>query len=298
MEIAYLFRAFYPLQALAMEQDISYFTLPADELKRKIIQKQPQMQEIFDQCKARSQELLPGQARLHLPLISQVAYAKGARMLTTALTSIHESAKFTNNDLDQLANIIKNGLFSHEMREKTQMEGEGLSTGWDHYKTGGADCIFTNVIRQKEIDGKAAADRLFFSPTPFRLYISLQALNRGSYQYDNNNGGNRGFYDYASRPSIQEFLEDPRLVEGDHEVMLYTRVLPEEIQAIAVPSIEIKGRLLQHLREKKIVQVDSQGKEHLHGIPVEKFIIVHDQYKLVKDPALIERCSGKPQAKL
>lgn len=298
MEIAYLFRAFYPLEAMAMEQDIAYFSFPLDELKRKIIQKQPQMQEILEKYSAWPQEVLPGYVRPNFPILSQEAYARGARMLTTALTSIHASDTFQNEHLDQLANIIKNGLFSHEMRDKTLMEGEGLSASWDHYKTGGADCIFTNVVRQKDIDSNGPAHKLFFTSSPFRLYISLQALNRGSYQYDNNNGGNRSFYDYASRPSIRQFLEDSHLVEGEHEIMLYTRVLPEEIQAIVVPSLEIKGRLLKHLREKKIVQIDSQGKEHIHGIPVEKFIIVHDRYELVKDPTIIERCSKMPKAKL
>jgi hypothetical protein len=86
LKVGKLFRTFFPAEAHPIERSDSFFTLPLDQLKQKIIDTVPNMKDIFAQHTVTKIELLPGYVRYGVPVQKEV-HALGGRALTTALTS-------------------------------------------------------------------------------------------------------------------------------------------------------------------------------------------------------------------
>jgi hypothetical protein len=72
LKIGKLFRTFFPAEAHPIERSESFFTLPLDQLKQKVIDTVPNMEEIFAQHTVEKKELLPGYVRYGVPVAKEV----------------------------------------------------------------------------------------------------------------------------------------------------------------------------------------------------------------------------------
>ncbi len=268
MKIDFLFRMFYPAEAYPLERKRSFFELPLDQLKGKIVKKVPEMKTIFNTYKVGKQELLPGYFRLQVP-IDRFLYEKGVRALTA-------SVGFDYEDYDRLANMVKNGMFSQEMRDMNGIQGRGFNDE-SHYTEGGARSVYTQMIFEKDVQDQNKLEPLFCYASNLRFYFDIRVLNRGSYQYDYDLCGSRKEPYYSNRPSVFNFAAASQ--PNDHEVMVPDRILPGEIKGLSVKDGAVAEKLLQHFRKKGLVQ-----NEKINGIPVGEFIQVADRMseKLVK----------------
>ncbi len=285
LKLGTLFRTFYPAKARFMEKKDAFFTLPPDELKQAIIQEAPAMDKIFAKHTVVKRELFPGYVKYGVPLGNDVS-GWGGRALTTALTSLHNNGddRLEKKQLDQIANIVKNGLLSQELRDKNGISITGLNDE-EQYEDGGAQSVYTQIITARDIEEQKKMKNFgYFSPV--RLYISLDALHQGSYQYLNDNFGVKAGFDYKTRLTLKEFMQrNPDQFNG-HEIMLPDRVLPQYIKAMSVKTQEIKDQIIAHLRQLGLVHQNLQGQAIINGIPVDEFI--HHNKRLT--PEMVKSC--------
>ena len=114
-----------------------------------------------------------------------------------------------------------------------------------------------------------------------QMLFSLDALERGTYQYEYDSFGTRkmekSYYynDYLSRPSALEFTE--KVNKGGfsgNEVMVKERIPPSLIDGLVVPDKNTANSLVNYLKGKNLVQIDKNGQETVLDIPIDKFIRV------------------------
>ncbi len=286
IKIGILFRTFFPSKAYETEKDDSFFTLPLNKLKQRIVWVAPQMEEHFKQESIEARELFPGYVKYGVA-IDKKAYALGARALTTSLTSLGNAN--TQKSLDQIATILKIGLLSQEMREKNGINAKGLNFPY-HYIVGGAQSIYTQMIttsdllKQKRLSSFPYTS---FMTSPIRLYLSLDTLNQGSYQFIDGRCGSRVTDQYISRPTITQFVQSNPSMNPMHEIMLPDRVRPEYIKAMSVQSQLFKELIITHLRKCNLIH-----NEKINGIPVDEFIRTEDHIT----PDIVKHCHPSSKA--
>lgn len=292
LKMGHLFRIFFPKEATPLERSKEFFDLSLDELKAKMIEKAPEMEEIFNEYyeNMTPEEILEGRVRYRVNGLADRAYEEGARGLTAAITGVYSDRAL----YERVGSILKIGMLSSEFRAQGNMNAHGLSTGADFY-SGGSDSVFTQMITEKDCQEHTKFNDFYYD-SKIRFIISLDALETGSYQYYNDSYGNRtldsssdGFSvwgdDYASRPNILEFtntlqnthpIKDSSrgLLFGDHEVMLKERIDPSLFTGIVVTNERTRDGLLDYLRSQHIVQLDSEGHETILGIAADRFIHV------------------------
>jgi hypothetical protein len=269
IKIAAVFKTYFPTQAYDAEKEDDYFTLPLNQFKQKIIENIPAIKDIFEQQTVTKNELLPGCVKYGVK-IDQEASSRGARALTAAVTG--------GTNPEKLAMILKYGLLSHEMRERNDISEGGINNPWG-YKFGGAQSVFTQMITSQDLIKKPLIDALGYQ-SPIRLFISLKALNQGSYQYFDDYLGRKDSKAYRSRPALLKFIKKRSEWQIRHEVMI-PRVLPEHIKAVSVNSQEIKYQLISQLRKNNLIR-----NERINGIPVDEFI--RTERRLTPD--MVKRC--------
>ncbi|MGH2611820.1 MAG: hypothetical protein ACRDFB_02080, partial [Rhabdochlamydiaceae bacterium] len=274
LKVGVLFRTFFPTEAYPMEQhDESHYTLPVVQLKQKIIDAVPEAKDIFSNNSVQKSELFPGYVRYGVPVDKKV-YDLGARALTTALISEQEAAEdlelqptASDSSLNVLADILKNGLLSQEMRNTVGIGVNGLNSE-ESYEEGGARSIYTQMVKHIDITQHTKIGSFLYTPrTPFRLYISLKALNLGSYQYPLNSFGTKDEEDYAERSNIFEFVQSTCSDEKEHEIMLPDRVLPQHIMGVSVRNEQVKQETITHLKNLNLIK-----EEKINGVAVDDFI--------------------------
>ncbi len=249
------------------------------------------MGELFQKHTIERRELLPGNVKFGVAVDGPLARL-GARGLTTALSSLNQPGN-ESQKADQVVNILKNGLLSQELREKNGIGTKGFNID-RHYALGGAQSVYTQIITQIDINSKRRL-RTFYYTSPVRLYISLDALNQGSYQGVLDRCGIRGVQEYINRPTIFDLTHTlamnlpifQRLDYAGHEIMIPDRILPGFIKAISVKSEMIKQQIIERMREENLVRVDRNGQESYNGIPINEFILT----KHYLTPQHVKRCS-------
>lgn len=289
LKIGHLFRIFFPKEATPFEREEAFFTLSIEELKKKIIEKAPGMQELFNEhLNHMSQtELLPGRVRYQVDGLAEKVYKEGGRALCAAVTGAYND----NEELyKRVASMLNMGMISQELRDQYGISDSGYGGS---YMTGGADSVYTQMITKQLIEEDPTLSSLSYQ-SPVRMLISLSALNSGTYQYFEDRWGTRsyGFSTsffpndlYTNRPDIlelsktlqnthvQKYLKWTTWPYSGHEIMLKERLDPSFFQGIMVNKEETKQGLLSYLRTHHLVET-VDGKEVILGKPVDEFIRV------------------------
>ena len=171
------------------------------------------------------------------------------------------------------------GMFSSEMRFSHGMQIKGASSSYD-FVTGGADSVFTQFLTEKSLGDQVDLRAAYYQGS-VRLLFSLEALETGTYQYDDDQYGvrltNNTYLDryYLYRSNIFDFIKKEQLSGFSHknEVMIKDRIAPEMIKGVIVADTKARDSLLTVLRNRGITTI-TQGIENILGVPVERFIHV------------------------
>ncbi len=267
LKVGKVYRTFFPKSVYYLERSEEFFTLPVAQLKQNIIQTNPSMKDIFAQNAVVKHELFPGYVRYGVSVDKKV-HALGGVALTTALTSLSDSCK-TEEELDILINILKNGLFSQEMRQKNGIGVKGFN-GRGHYKDGGSQSVYTQMLKTDDVVKEKRIDSFTYR-SPVHLYLSLDVLNQDSYQYnDSSHGGGKTDDSYVYRLNIFDFLK--QYLSDSHEIMVPDIVPPQHFKAMSVPTEALKQRIISRMRERNLLRKDLDGIERYNGVPVDEFI--------------------------
>ncbi len=281
LKVGKVYRTFFPKSVYYLEHSEEFFTLPVAQLKQKIIETDPAMKDIFVQNTIVKHELFPGYVRYGVP-VGQKVHALGGLALTTALTGLSNSFD-TEKGLDRLVNILKNGLFSQEMRQKNGIGVKGLNGSW-HYKRGGAQSVYTQMLKTDDAVQEKRIISFEYS-SPVHLYLSLDVLDQDSYQYNGDGiGGVKKADFYIYRSNIFDFAKN--YLYESHEIMVPDRVAPQHFKAMSVPTEAIKQRIISRMRTCNLLQKDLDGIERYNGIPVDEFIDTKDHITA----ELLKRC--------
>lgn len=288
-KLLFLLENFYPQAADKLRKDEACSAFSLDELKQKIIATAPPMKGHLDRYTVQEQEILPGFIRLSIPIEEEV-HALGGRALTCiSLWGIRWNKEFSvelpSKELHIVANIVKNGLLSHELRSEGGIQNSGFGSE-------NPEVNFVQMIWDKDVEKRTKLEKLgYYAPEEVRFYFSLSALNRGSYQYDSCEFfGARYDSAYENRKNIFDFMENftsnSEEAVKDHEFMLADRILPEEIQGMSVPSKKVKEQIVECFRTAGLIQTDNLGQELINGIPVDQFLSTEERLPL----NIIDRC--------
>lgn len=279
LKLGYLFRTFKPREATPFERTDACFDLSLEDYRNKILSISPEMKSIFEEYLPRMElrEIVPGRMRYAIKGLADELIDKGVLGLTAGLMGAWEPEEI----YDRVGSILSMGMISSEMRNDNKIGKPGLSSGADYF-TGGADSIFTQIVTDSN---KSYSDFAYSSNV--RFLISPQALENSSYQHHYDAYGTRKMSTdwwlgslYLNRDNIFEFLAKERMYfNWGSEVMLKERLAPEMITGIVVKNETMKTGLLNYLRERSIVQIDSAGQETIFSKPIDQFISVGNQIR-------------------
>ena len=285
LKMGHLFRTFFPREATPFERSEDFFSLSTQELLDKMIERSPQMKEVYDRYFAQIEEaeILPGRIRYKIKGLADEIQRLGGRHLTSAFakTAYTEQALYK-----QVASMISMGMLSQELGDKYQVDTQGLG---GNYATGGVDSVYTQMLtKEDEVPEGFNTSELDYQSN-VRVLISLEALETGTYQHFDDDQGSRlndnpsplsDEFDkvYPNRPSISEFTTTIQQKRSDedkwnsHEIMLKERVDPSYFEGFLVNDEKTRNGLLNHLRTCNLVQKDSLNRETIQGHLIEDFI--------------------------
>lgn len=263
LKMGHLFRTFFPRQATPFERTEEFFSLSLESLKTKMIEKAPEMEEVFETYYERMQEehLVDGRIRYRITGLAEAARKEGAKALTAAILGAYK-----DEDLyDRVASMLKIGMLSKETRDINKINKNGLGGSGMDYLSGGADSVFTQLVTERHCHEKLNWYEFVYQ-SKVRVLISLDALEMGSYQYYTDSFGNRLYQNshehwfsekYAERDNILEFIQKQQneafFYEGN-EVMIKERVAPSFFSGLVVPDEQTKRNLVRYLESHDIVQ--------------------------------------------
>ena len=274
LKMGHLFRSFFPKEALNFERSQAFFLLPLEQLKAKMIDKAPEMEEIFTTYyhRMKPEAIIGGRVRYRIEGLAEAAYKEGARALTAAVTGVYSDAEL----FKRVASMIRMGMLSTEVRHTNQMHQNGLSSGFE-YQTGGADSVYTQLLTESACKEKRSLSELYHSKV--RLLISLEALELGTYHYHYDMLGNRlideeswGWLNgsYAKRENILEFIrKEQRSFQRRNEVMLKERLSASFFKGLIVSDEKTKADLIHYLEKCNLIQ-----NQLILNTSVDKFIRV------------------------
>lgn len=289
LKLGHLFHTLCPREAFAFERDPSFYSMPIDELKGKMVELAPEMEQFYDTYfdKMTLKEVLPGKMRYQITGLSDEIADRGMAYLTSAITGPQDEATL----FDRVVSILSMGMLSTEMRDRYQIQAQGLARGGD-YMEGGADSVFTQLVPKEVLDGKMRWEDWSSYKSKVRLLYSLKALDLGSYQYLDCEAGNRnpdsslwGWIDqssYSTRPNIIELADvlQDSVRKGQpnahrsHEVMLKERLDPSYFEGIAVSDEQTKSALGLYLEKAGLMQENALGERTILGRLFDQFVRV------------------------
>jgi len=273
MKLGHLYRVFFPRQATSFERTEEFFSMPVDQLKEKMIADTPDMQGIMENyfSKMEKAEILPGKVRYQIKGLADQLRKEGGEFLTAAITGTYDEDTL----FKRVQTILQMGMLSNETRTSHGFISTGLSPRTD-FKTGGADSIFTQFISKGHEKKNITVNDLHYQ-SDVRLLISLDALETGTYQYNDDQFGNRSENScwegtYFNRPGMLEFARSQNIdpTKGN-EVMLKERLDRKYIFGISVRNDRMKTGLTDHLRQANLIQTVN-GVEMVNGTSVDQFI--------------------------
>lgn len=270
LKLGHLFHTLWPREAFTLERDEKFFSLPFDQLKEAIFKSVPEMQQVAEKYIEEMSpfEILPGRIRYRIPGLAQKAQQLGATAFTAKITG----AENIEQDFNRITSILKMGMLASELRISSGINTDGLKSNLIDFNYNSADSVFVQMLVNTGIQPYP-----YGYPQSARLIFSLELFETGTYQYYHDSCGRRllGFH-YPCRPSIIKLItqEKQNTMFIENEVMIKERIPPSMIKAVLVKNMETHKALLDHLREKNLIQLNDKKQETILGIPVDKFIRV------------------------
>lgn len=256
LKVGQLYRTFYPREAFGLERSSAFYLLPLPKLIDRIIQRTPEMKQIFAHYlpKVGYYQILPGRGRCTIPLSKKF---KGFKLCHGLMGS--------GDSFENVENVLRYGILSKEMRHRVGITSHGIGNGVDE-TCGSTDSVFLELV------GKNATS-LGTYETDIHLVLKKKVLNSVTYQHYDDESGRRIDDVYRERPSIFEavsFYEEKELSsdeESDHipEIMVKERISPSMIKFIVVED-ETKKRSLVKYLISKMHKPDAE--EHLRRLVV------------------------------
>ena len=267
MKIAALFRTFFPKEAIRFERSNDLFTMAIANLKRHVIDLAPPMKTILTDylSKMGETEILPGRKRITTPVTDLLNTNTRPLRLMTAITG--------DDSVPEVANILKLGLLSQELRRRLGLGVIGMSNEADA-EVGSDDSVFIQILSNtnEQFDGGYYSN--------MHLILSEEVLNTGTYQYFYDSFGNRVHPNYENRPTIFELVNSLTKRHVSHEIMVKERIPPQFIEQIIVADEGLKRELINHLQAKGLIENDT-----VLGKPLDSFIVTREEY----DPSYTRR---------
>jgi hypothetical protein len=267
MKIATLFRTFFPKEATRFERSNDLFTMGIANLKRHVIDLAPPMKMILNDYlpKMGEAEILPGRKRITTPVTDLLATNTRPLRLMTAMTG--------DDSVPQIANILKLGLLSQELRRHLELGEIGMSNE-DDAEVGSDDSVFIQILSNttEQFDGGYYSN--------MHIILSKEVLNTGTYQYFYDSFGDRVHANYENRPTIFELVNSLTKRHVSHEIMVKERIPPKFIEQIVVIDECLKKELIDHLHAKGLIENDT-----VLGKPLDSFIVTREEY----DPSYTRR---------
>jgi hypothetical protein len=276
LKIGSLFRTFFPKEATLLERTKEFFELPISLLKNVIIDRAPDMKEIFEEYipKFKPFEIFPGRIRYGIEGIGQSCSEMGARALISSLI-IRESGEQAR--LERIGSILKMGMLSSEMRYANGVNSHGLSPGAD-LETGGSDSIFTQLVTVENYQEQTPAVDEFNYFDDIAFVFDPSILDTLTYQYDIDSYGTRSllygqFSKYLHRPTVFDFVSNQRQdFDSSNELMVKDRIPPPYIIGIVVSDEALAQQLPRYLKKNGFTRTEPDGTETIFNIPLEQFI--------------------------
>lgn len=287
LKLGHLFRTFFPREALPLERSDTFFNLSIPELKEAMIEKAPEMKEIYDAYfdKMTPSEIMPGRVRYRIEGLSEQVQALGMTSLTTAVTGPQEDKIL----FSRIASMLSMGMVSTELRDAYHINADGLSKIKD-YSAGGADSVYCQLMPEEFLNGEHSLQDFSWYESRVRLQISLKALETGTYQYTHCGLGNRDVEapenyrygaQYADRLNILEFAQKLHDSQANnwcalkaHEIMIKERLDSSYFTGMLIEDESTKRGLLSHLRSCNLTQTGMDGVERILDVPVDEFMRV------------------------
>jgi len=281
-KVFHLFRSYFPKTSFEMENNLTFFEMPVKTLVQKIIEKQPEMQEIFAKYFIHHSELLaeeeiyPG-----FPMVKIEDFGEQVRQHGGVGLATHITGGNFDQQAENVCRICTYGFISSKDRYQRGLITPGSSIPED-FKSGGADCVFTRLITRGMIGQGASKIQLMAQPTgSIQLFFSTDAMGLcGTYGYGSDRWGTRSHQDatYFTRKNLLELTQSLSADEDcQNEVMIRGRLSPRYIRSVVVQSDEDKARLIERFRANHLVSKQGE-QEYVLGKPIDQFICVAENF--------------------
>ena len=258
IKIAQLFRTYYPREAWEIERTPEFYETPVEKLKKQIVDRVPDMRNIFYKYLVESPHLLkkdniyPGKDVWSVNDLSSQMREVGAYGLYATILGEARYHMSLEETAHRVASILKNGLLSTKDRFETGFLIEGSEAN-GVLKSGGGDHVFTRLCtKNTQVDFSTVCNN---GDGRVALLFNLDAINRGSYAYAADNYGQKNSFnnkDYQQRPNLIEFAKNLGKQHFQNEVMIPRRIKPVDISGIVVPNKKYKKDLTRELKKAGI----------------------------------------------
>ncbi len=148
MKLHYLFRAYYPAEAMKIERASETYDLSIQDLKEAMISLAPGMEQLIESHlpKMGKEEIFPGKIRMTIPQLVEEVKAQGGVNLTHSI-----GGKNINERMDTFISVLKGGIIASLHRFQSGALIKGQSSRLDHLY-GAGDSVFTQLTTQGEIE--------------------------------------------------------------------------------------------------------------------------------------------------
>lgn len=177
---------FYPRKAYQFERAEVFCRLPVEDLKKEIVNRVPQMKEVFERYLKEMGmiQTLSGRERCVVPISKDL----GEFYL---LHSINEDGEGVH---ERIENILSLGPLSQELRLYGGVYSRGLG-GYDP-QSGADDSVFVQLLKKNNsLEG-------YYYSSKVRLVINKKVLDTVTYQYNGDQWGARVKKAYQNRLSL------------------------------------------------------------------------------------------------
>lgn len=275
MKVAQIFRAFFPSQAITMEQAKEFYEIPIEDLKEKIIEQVPEMKPLLEKYLIKSPQLLykeeiyPGRTVWCVADLADQIKAQNVCGLVTGISSI-----------DRAARVLIQGYLSTQDRFMVGEIAMGTSPMED-FSSGGADQVFTRMVTPA-----MSANEIETYPSHGIIQVlwDLSVVNRVSYGFDYDHFGNRNPQDkhnfgaFENRTTLKDLASQLNQDSINNEVMVKNRIAPDYVRGFVVQTDADKALLIGKLRADGLIYQEN-GVDMIRGYPLDKFVYLSSNFK-------------------
>lgn len=284
LQLGTLYRTFYPTKGIKLQRTEAFFDMPVEQLQQHIIKQEPGMAAVIENRlpEMKQVEVRKGWKQWTIPGRGDDVKKAGGAFLTHLVTGAKSSVN-DMQDMDNVASMLESGMASTNNRFENGMK----VTGWGSYndmKTGGSNAVFTRLYTQNKL--KLAKGYPFLAANQVQgttICLSLDSIDRGSYQFPHNNYGSKGDnYAYATHDDAVTFAQKQNVYNTPYnEVMLNQCVPASEIRSIIVPTAEKKAYLIGVLDKKGLIEVRN-GHQYLKSSQTDVNELIYTKNDTIK----------------